>query len=80
MIHICMASDIVPQAISERQDTARKRAERKRAERLAEIAGACEAHAARLRTVHVDGVPGTLPAPTIADLIITLERASAGLR
>lgn len=47
---------------------------------LVVIADACDAHAAKLRTVHVDGVPGTLPAATIADLIITLERASAGLR
>lgn len=45
-----------------------------------EIADSCEAYAARLRTVHVDGVSRALPSATIADLIITLERASAGLR
>ena len=42
------------------------------------IAESCEAYAARLRTVYRDG--GTIPSVTIADLIITLERASAGLR
>lgn len=45
-----------------------------------EIARACEAHAAKLRSVHQDNTPAILPSPTIADLIITLERASAGLR
>ena len=46
----------------------------------AAIADACEAHAAKLRSVHQDNTPGILPSATIADLIITLERASAGLR
>lgn len=45
-----------------------------------EIADACDAHSAKLRTVHQDNSPGILPSATIADLIITLERASAGLR
>ena len=38
------------------------------------IAQACEAHAAKLRTVHADNTPGVLPSATIADPIIGVPR------
>jgi hypothetical protein len=44
------------------------------------VADACSAHAAKLRAMHHDGTATILPSATIADLIITLERAAQGLR
>lgn len=45
----------------------------------AEIAESCEGHAAKLRLTQGEPVIH-LHSATIADLIITLERAAAGLR
>jgi hypothetical protein len=44
------------------------------------VADACDAHAAKLRAAHQDGAAAILPSATVADLIITLERAAQGLR
>lgn len=40
------------------------------------VSEACRAHAERLRRTHVDGTANVLPGATVADLIVTLQRAA----